>query len=112
MHWACFHYEFEHFAGEGDPDEACGDPSCPARAFDPRSSERIETATGRIVCQKCSDDITTASAAVIVGGRAGELGRPRPCLLAFDTQAVDGEAALSVARGATVTVTVAVPVLK
>lgn len=35
MHWACFHYEFEHFGGEGDPDEACGDPTCPARAFDP-----------------------------------------------------------------------------
>ena len=26
MHWLCFHLEFEH---EGDPDEACGDPSCP-----------------------------------------------------------------------------------
>lgn len=35
MHWACFHYEFEHDAGSGDPDIACGDPSCPARAFDP-----------------------------------------------------------------------------
>ena len=31
MHWSCFHYEFEH---EGDPDAACGDPSCPARSFD------------------------------------------------------------------------------
>lgn len=26
MHWLCFHLEFEH---EGDPDKACGDPSCP-----------------------------------------------------------------------------------
>lgn len=26
MHWLCFHLEFEH---EGDPDEACSDPSCP-----------------------------------------------------------------------------------
>jgi hypothetical protein len=34
MHWACFHYEFEHEAGAGDPDVACGDPCCPARAFD------------------------------------------------------------------------------
>ena len=25
MHWLCFHLEFEH---EGDPDMACGDPSC------------------------------------------------------------------------------------
>jgi hypothetical protein len=32
MHWSCFHYEFEH---DGDPDVACGDPGCPARAFDP-----------------------------------------------------------------------------
>ena len=22
MHWACFHYEFEHNGGAGDPDEA------------------------------------------------------------------------------------------
>ena len=34
MHWACFHYRFEHFGGAGDRDEACRDPSCPARAFD------------------------------------------------------------------------------
>ena len=26
MHWLCFHLEYEH---EADPDEACGDPSCP-----------------------------------------------------------------------------------
>jgi hypothetical protein len=26
MHWLCFHLEFEH---EGDPDNPCGDPSCP-----------------------------------------------------------------------------------
>lgn len=32
MHWVCFHYEFEH--GPYDPDCACRDPSCPARAFD------------------------------------------------------------------------------
>ena len=32
MHWSCFHYEYEH---EGDPDIACADPTCPARAFDP-----------------------------------------------------------------------------
>ena len=35
MHWSCFHYEFEHERGELDPDIACRDPSCPARAFDP-----------------------------------------------------------------------------
>jgi hypothetical protein len=34
MHWSCFHYEFEHFDGGGDPDEACADPSCPVRTFD------------------------------------------------------------------------------
>jgi len=35
MHWACFHYEFEHDVnGSGDPDIACADPFCPARAFD------------------------------------------------------------------------------
>jgi hypothetical protein len=26
MHWLCFHLEFEHGT---DPDEFCGDPSCP-----------------------------------------------------------------------------------
>ena len=26
MHWLCFHLEYEHV---GDPDTACGDPSCP-----------------------------------------------------------------------------------
>lgn len=26
MHWLCFHLEFEH---QGDPDQACNDPSCP-----------------------------------------------------------------------------------
>ncbi|KQY23521.1 hypothetical protein ASD16_13485 [Cellulomonas sp. Root485] len=37
MHWACFHYEFEHAIGDvTDPDVACADPACPARAFDPR----------------------------------------------------------------------------
>jgi hypothetical protein len=37
MHWSCFHYEFEHQAAgstDDDPDIACRDPSCPARAFD------------------------------------------------------------------------------
>jgi hypothetical protein len=32
MHWACFHYEFEH--GEVDVDRSCTDPCCPSRAFD------------------------------------------------------------------------------
>jgi ribosomal protein L37AE/L43A len=45
----------------GSCDE-CGQPT----------KERIETATGRLVCQKCSDDITAASAAVVLGGGAGE----------------------------------------
>jgi hypothetical protein len=37
MHWVCFHYEFEHEVADPnrDPDEACEDPICPARAFDP-----------------------------------------------------------------------------
>ena len=26
MHWLCFHLKYEH---DGDPDKACGDPSCP-----------------------------------------------------------------------------------
>ncbi len=36
MHWSCFHYAFEHQVADGavDPDMACRDPSCPARAFD------------------------------------------------------------------------------
>jgi hypothetical protein len=37
MHWLCFHLEFEHQADglyPGDPDIACRDPACPARAFD------------------------------------------------------------------------------
>jgi hypothetical protein len=36
MHWVCFHYEFEHEVGapDRDPDQACGDPVCPTRAFD------------------------------------------------------------------------------
>lgn len=29
MHWVCFHYEFEH--DPTDPDNACGDLSCPSR---------------------------------------------------------------------------------
>jgi ferredoxin len=38
MHWTCFHYEFEHQAAgsaDDDPDIACKDPVCPARALDP-----------------------------------------------------------------------------
>lgn len=38
MHWTCFHYEFEHQAAGSavdDPDIACKDPACPARASDP-----------------------------------------------------------------------------
>jgi hypothetical protein len=31
MHWLCFHLLFEH---QGDPDEACDDPSCPWRRID------------------------------------------------------------------------------
>ncbi|MCF8210512.1 MAG: hypothetical protein K9K38_14095 [Rhodoferax sp.] len=31
MHWLCFHLQFEH---EGDPDEDCGDPSCPWGVID------------------------------------------------------------------------------
>ena len=42
--------------------EECGQPT----------KERVETATGRLVCQKCSDDILAASAAVALGGGAGE----------------------------------------
>jgi len=42
--------------------EDCGEPT----------KERIETATGRLVCQSCSDSITAASAAAIQGGGAGE----------------------------------------
>ena len=34
MHWSCFHYAYEH-GEDRDPDEACADPLCPARAFDP-----------------------------------------------------------------------------
>jgi hypothetical protein len=36
MHWSCFHYEFEHEleGSSPDPDIACRNPGCPARAFD------------------------------------------------------------------------------
>ena len=36
MHWSCFHFEFEHgnSGDSDDPDIACGDPECPARAHD------------------------------------------------------------------------------
>jgi hypothetical protein len=36
MHWICFHLEYEH-GDHRDPDSACGDPGCPARAFDPKA---------------------------------------------------------------------------
>jgi hypothetical protein len=42
MHWSCFHYEFEHSIGVGDPDEACRDPQCPARAFDGQAPQSWE----------------------------------------------------------------------
>jgi ribosomal protein L37AE/L43A len=42
--------------------EECGQPT----------KERVETAIGRLVCQKCSDDILAASAVVIRGGGAGD----------------------------------------
>jgi len=42
--------------------EECGQPT----------KERSETATGDLVCQKCSDGIIAASAAVIGGGGAGQ----------------------------------------
>jgi hypothetical protein len=35
MHWVCFHYEHEHGLNSSpDPDIACPDPNCPARACD------------------------------------------------------------------------------
>jgi len=34
--------------------------------------ERVETATGRFVCQSCSDEILAGSAAVLSGGGVGE----------------------------------------
>lgn len=36
-HWTCFHFDFEHgvSGASEDPDIACGDPNCPARAHDP-----------------------------------------------------------------------------
>jgi hypothetical protein len=42
--------------------EECGQPT----------KHRIETVTGRLVCQSCADTITAASAAVIQGRGAGE----------------------------------------
>jgi hypothetical protein len=42
--------------------EDCGQPT----------KRRIETMTGRLVCQDCADTITAASAAVIRGGGAGD----------------------------------------
>jgi hypothetical protein len=42
--------------------EECGQPT----------KERIETVTGRLVCQDCADTITAGTAAVMRGGGAGE----------------------------------------
>ena len=42
--------------------EQCGQPA----------KERVETASGRLVCQRCADDVVAGSAAVIRGGDAGE----------------------------------------
>jgi hypothetical protein len=40
------------------------------------SHERVETATGRLVCQDCADDITASTAAVLTGapGLAADVG--------------------------------------
>jgi hypothetical protein len=46
MHWLSFRLEFEHLIeGEvpGDPDIACRDPRCPARAFDDLAQPGWET---------------------------------------------------------------------
>ena len=42
--------------------EECGQPT----------KERVETATGRLVCQSCADTLLAAQAAVLQGGDAGE----------------------------------------
>jgi hypothetical protein len=42
--------------------EECGQPT----------RRRIETVTGRLVCESCSDTITAATAAGMQGGGAGE----------------------------------------
>lgn len=42
--------------------EDCGRPT----------RERIETATGRLICRPCRDTLQAASAAVMTGGGAGE----------------------------------------
>ena len=43
MHWACFHYEFEHeIAGSEDPDIACANPCCP------RARVRFRSAASRV----------------------------------------------------------------
>jgi hypothetical protein len=44
------------------PCEQCGAPT----------TERIETATGRLVCRGCADEVLAGSAAVLDGGGAGE----------------------------------------
>jgi hypothetical protein len=38
MHYACFHYEFEH--DPTDPDEECGAGGCPSAAINPRLDRR------------------------------------------------------------------------
>jgi hypothetical protein len=42
--------------------ENCGRPA----------HDRVETSSGRLVCQSCSDDILAGAAAVVTGGGAGE----------------------------------------
>lgn len=46
MHWVCFHYEFEHHGRSPDPDVACQDPGCPARAFDQQAQPSWEELHG------------------------------------------------------------------
>jgi hypothetical protein len=41
--------------------DSCGQPA----------KERTETATGRRVCQSCADDLSSTSAALMIGGGVG-----------------------------------------
>ena len=43
MHWLCFHLAYEH---DGDPDEACTDPSCPWRQISRLESEKADELLG------------------------------------------------------------------
>jgi hypothetical protein len=42
--------------------EQCGTPA----------RERVETVTGRLLCQACADDVTAMTAAVMTGGDGGD----------------------------------------